>query len=124
MMPLIETSEKRECLNPTAVRGGDFDALLAVLDPDVVLRSDRGPGVSRVIRGARAVAEQARMFSRLAGSVQPVLVNGVAGIVSRLPGGQPFSVMAFTVKGDKIVEIDVLGDPARLRRLGLTVLND
>lgn len=72
-----------------------------------------------VIRGAQPVAEQARMFSRLAGSVQPVLVNGTAGIVSWLPSGQPFSVMAFTIKSARIVEIDVFGDPARLRRLHL-----
>jgi RNA polymerase sigma factor (sigma-70 family) len=124
--PDADLSSQREVVDAflTAVRGGDFDALLAVLDPDVVLRSDRGPGASRVIRGARAVAEQARMFSRLAGSVQPVLVNGVAGIVSWLPSGQLFSVMALTIKSAKIVEIGLLGDPARLRRLNLSVLND
>jgi RNA polymerase sigma-70 factor (ECF subfamily) len=105
-----------------AARGGDFEALLAVLDPDVVLRADRGPGASREIRGARAVAEQAATLSRLAEAVQPVLVNGAAGIVSWLPGGQPFSVMGFTVRRGKIVEIDVLGDPARLRQLDLTIL--
>jgi RNA polymerase sigma-70 factor (ECF subfamily) len=92
------------------------------LDPDVVLRADRGPGASREIRGARALAEQAATFSRLPESVQPVLVNGAAGIVSWLPGGQPFSVMGFTVRRGKIVEIDVLGDPARLRQLDLTIL--
>jgi RNA polymerase sigma-70 factor (ECF subfamily) len=70
------------------------------------------------------VAEQALFYSRLAQSVQPVLVNGVAGIVSRLPGGQPFSVMGFTVRHGKIAEIDVFRDPERLRRLGLTVSND
>jgi RNA polymerase sigma-70 factor (ECF subfamily) len=105
-----------------AARSGDFEALLAVLDPDVVLRADRGPGASREIRGARAVAEQAATLSRLAEAVQPVLVNGAAGIVSWLPGGQPFSVMGFTVRRGKIVEIDVLGDPARLRQLDLTIL--
>jgi hypothetical protein len=107
-----------------AVRVGSFEALLEVLDPDVVLRSDRIPGGLKEIRGARTVAEQALMFSRLAQSVQPVLVNGTAGIVSWLPGGQPFSVMGFTVRGSRIVEIDVLGDPARLSRLDLTVLRD
>jgi RNA polymerase sigma-70 factor (ECF subfamily) len=64
------------------------------------------------------------MFSRLAQSVQPVLVNGAAGIVSWLPGGQPFSVMGFIVRNNKIVEIDVLRDPARLSRLDLRILND
>ena len=109
----------------TAVRGGDFDSLLAVLDPDIVLRSDRGPDAARLIRGARAVAEQARMFSQLelAASVQPILVNGVAGIVSWLPSGQPFSVMGFTVSQERIVEIIVLGDPERLKRLDLTAFS-
>jgi len=69
------------------------------------------------------VAEQALMFSRLAQSVQRVLVNGTAGIVSWLPGGQRLSVMGFTVRGGRIVEIDVLSEPARLSRLDLTVFN-
>ena len=106
-----------------AVRGGSLEALLEVLDPDVVLRSDRIPGGLKQIKGARIVADQALMFSRLVGSVQPVLVNGAAGIVSWLPGGQPFSVMGFTVRGSRIVEMDVLGDPARLSRLDFTVFN-
>jgi RNA polymerase sigma factor (sigma-70 family) len=124
-VPDVDLKRQRKVVDAfvAAARGGDFDALLAVLDPDVVLRSDRGPGAFRVIRGARAVADQARVFSRLAGSVQPALVNGAAGIVSWLPGGQPLSVMGFTIKSGKIVEIDVLGDPDRLRRLDLTVLN-
>jgi RNA polymerase sigma-70 factor, ECF subfamily len=102
-----------------AVRGGDFEALLGVLDPDVILRSDRGSAASRIIRGARAVAGQALMFSKLAEYVQPVLVSGAAGIVSWRPGGQPFSVMGFTVRNGKIAEINVLGDPERLARLDL-----
>jgi hypothetical protein len=64
------------------------------------------------------------MFSRLAESVHPVLVNGAAGFVSWRPGGQLFSVMGFTIRGNTIVEIDVMRDPARLSRLDLTVLND
>jgi hypothetical protein len=110
-----------------AARGGDLDALLAVLDPDVVVRADRGavpPGASIAVRGARAVAEQALTFSRLVQFARPVLVNGAAGIVSWLPGGQPFSVMGFTIKRGKIVEIDMLADPVRLRQLDLTVLGD
>jgi RNA polymerase sigma-70 factor, ECF subfamily len=106
-----------------AARGGDLDALLAVLDPDIVLRGDRGgvpPRASRVVRGARAVAGQAITFARLAHFVQPVLVNGAPGIVSRLSDGRPLSVMGFTVRLGKIVEIDVLADPARLRELDLT----
>jgi RNA polymerase sigma factor (sigma-70 family) len=106
-----------------AARGGDLDALLAVLDPDVVVRADRGAvpaGASRELRGARAVAEQALTFSRLAHSARAALVNGAAGIVSWLPNGQPFSVMGFTVRRRRIVEIDILADPARLRALDLT----
>ena len=106
-----------------AARGGDFDALLAVLDPDVVLRADRGAvaaGASREIRGARAVAEQALSFSQLPLLIRPVLVNGSAGLVSWLPGGRPFSVIGFTIARGKIVEIDILADPERLRRLDLT----
>jgi RNA polymerase sigma-70 factor (ECF subfamily) len=124
--PDADLSRQREVVDAflAAVRSGDFDALLAVLDPDVALRSDRGAGASKEVRGARAVAKQALFFSRLAASVQPVLVNGAAGIVSWLPGGQPFSIMAFTIKRGRIVEIDVLGDPARLQRLNLAVLND
>jgi len=95
---------------------------VAVLDPEIVLRSDHIPGGLKELRGARVVAEQALMFSRLAASIQPVLVNGVAGIVSWRLGGQPFSVMAFTIRRGRIVEMDVLRDPARLSRLDLTIL--
>src|ERR671912_2442359 len=81
-----------------ASRDGDLGALLAVLDPDVVLRADPGAaGAWREVRGARAVAEQARAFSRLGQFSRRALVNGVAGIVSRAPGGPTFSVMGFTV---------------------------
>src|SRR5512132_3560653 len=99
-----------------AARGGDFDALLAVLDPDVVLRADRGavpPGASRQVRGAPAAAEQALSFSALARFAQPALVNGAAGIVA-VRGGRLISVLGFTVTGGKIVEIDILADPERL----------
>jgi RNA polymerase sigma factor (sigma-70 family) len=109
-----------------AARRGDFDALVAVLDPDVMLRADRGavpvsPG--RVVRGAPAVARQALTFARLALFVRPALVNGTAGVVVA-SGGRPFSVMGFTVRGGRIVEIDVLADPARLRQLDLALLDD
>ena len=108
-----------------AARGGDFEALLAVLDPEVVLRADRGgvvAGASREVRGARAVAEQALSFSQLSQFAQKVLVNGAAGIVAWLPGGRPFAVMGFTVRRNKIVEIDILADPTRLRQLDLADL--
>jgi RNA polymerase sigma factor (sigma-70 family) len=109
-----------------AAREGDFDALVAVLDPDVVLRADSGAlraGASREIHGANAVAEQALMFKRLARFARPALVNGTAGIVTAR-AGTLYSVMGFTVAGGKIVEIDILADPARLREIDLTVLDD
>jgi RNA polymerase sigma factor (sigma-70 family) len=111
-----------------AARDGDFEALLAVLDPDVVLRADSGAvsagtARSRVVRGARTVAEQALAFSELGRFARPVLVNGAAGLVAT-PGGQPVSVLGFTVARGMIVEIDILADPARLRRLDLSALDD
>ncbi len=122
----VDITQQRKVVDAflAAVRAGDFERLVAVLDPDVVLRSDHIPGGLKETHGARTVAEQALMFSRLAESVQPVLVNGAAGIVSWRAGGQVFSVMGFTIKGNQIVEIDVLRDPVRLSRLDLTGLND
>ena len=104
-----------------AARDGDFDALLAVLDPDVVLRAEHA-GASREVRGAPAVAGSALSFAWLAESARPVLVNGAAGVVAA-PHGHPFSVLGFTVTRGKIVEIDILADPGRLRRLDLTDLD-
>jgi RNA polymerase sigma-70 factor (ECF subfamily) len=104
-----------------AARGGDFDALVAVLDPDVVLRSDGGPGhpeLSTVIRGAQTVARGALAFSRLALVVRPVLVNGSPGFVA-FDDGRPFSVLGFTIRGGKVVEMHVLRDPERLAALDL-----
>lgn len=125
-IPEVDLTQQRKVVDAflTAVRGGDFEALLAVLDPDVVLRSDHIPAGLKEIRGARTIAEQALMFSRLAESAQPVLVNGAVGIVGWLPSGQPFSVMVFNVRGGRIVEIDVVRDRDRLSRLDLTVLHD
>lgn len=107
-----------------AARGGDFDALLAVLDPDIVLRADTGAvpmGTQRKFHGARTVAEQAMAFSSRAQFAQPALVNGAAGIVA-VEHGRPLAVMAFVVAREKIVEIDVLSDRRRLRQLDLTFL--
>jgi RNA polymerase sigma-70 factor (ECF subfamily) len=109
-----------------ASRDGDFDALVAVLDPDVVLRSDGGvarPGVSLVIRGGKAAAERALTFGRLFPFVRPALINGTAGVVVA-QAGRPLSVMAFTVSDNRIVEIDVVADPVRLEQLDLAVLDD
>jgi RNA polymerase sigma factor (sigma-70 family) len=109
-----------------ASREGDFDELVALLDPDVVVRADYGAapaGASRQVRGARAVAKQALSFSRLIPFAQPALVNGTAGIVVAR-NGRPVTIMGFTVKHGRITEIDILADPARLRQLDLTALND
>jgi RNA polymerase sigma-70 factor (ECF subfamily) len=109
-----------------AARDGDFDALLAVLDPDVVLRADAGvlPGaVSRLVRGAHAVAEQTFAFRQLAEFARPALVNGAYGLVTA-PGGVPVSVVGFTVAHGRIVEMNLLADPERLSRLDLTVLGE
>jgi RNA polymerase sigma factor (sigma-70 family) len=108
-----------------AARDGDFDALVAALDPDVVLRSDGGvarPGATHEVHGARAVAERALTFAHLSPYVRPALINGAAGVVVA-PRGRPFSVMGFTVAGGRIVAIDALADPERLAQLDLTVLD-
>jgi RNA polymerase sigma-70 factor (ECF subfamily) len=109
-----------------AARGGDFEALVAVLDPDVVLRADVGPLVAgglQVVRGAEAVARRALSYTPLGLVAQPALINGVPGGVSTRDG-EPVAVGAFTVKDGKIVAIDILADPERLRLLDLTVLED
>jgi hypothetical protein len=108
----------------SAARLGDFEALIAVLDPDVVLRSDRGalPG-SAVVRGAEAVAAQALMFADPSRLTRAALVNGAAGVVVTVDE-RPVSVMGFTVAEGKIVAIDALIDPERLGRLDLTALDD
>jgi len=105
-----------------AVQNGDFGALVAVLDPDIVLRADGGAvkGMSRVVRGAQAVVAQAAAFSKIASSNQLVLVNGDIGVVTRLPDGRLFSVIGFTIAGGKVVEMDILADPDRLGRLDLS----
>jgi RNA polymerase sigma-70 factor (ECF subfamily) len=109
-----------------AAREGDFEGLVAVLDPDIVLRADGGAltGASRVVRGASAVASQAAMFSssRVGLSNELVLVNGHLGFVSRRPDGRLFSVTGFTIAGGKIVEMDILADPERLNRLDLSAI--
>jgi RNA polymerase sigma-70 factor (ECF subfamily) len=126
--PDVDLARQREVVDAflAAARGGDFDALVAVLDPDVVLRVDRGalrPGGSSEVRGAPAVAEQVRTFASLARFARPALVNGAAGFVVA-PRGRPVAVAGFTVAGGRIAEIDLLADPARLGALDLTVLDD
>ena len=109
-----------------AAREGDFERLVSVLDPDVVLHADIGPSVpdGRIeLHGVEAVANQARTYSRFGLVIRPALVNGAAGIVT-FRDGEPFSVGAFTVMGGRIVEIDFLADPERVRQVDLTVLED
>jgi RNA polymerase sigma factor (sigma-70 family) len=124
-----DPAQQREVVDAflAAARDGDFEGLVAVLDPDVVLRVDRGAmpmprGASREVHGARAVAEQARSFASLAPFAKPALVNGAAGFVVARQG-RPFSVAGFTIAGGKIVEIDLLADSERLRDLDLTMLD-
>jgi RNA polymerase sigma-70 factor (ECF subfamily) len=107
-----------------ATRAGDFEALLAVLDPDVVLRADAHAipsGVATLLRGAQAVAEGAMASAARARHTEPALLNGSVGLVLA-PDGVPLVALAFVVAGGRITEIDVIGDPDRLRRLELAPL--
>ncbi|MET0228212.1 MAG: RNA polymerase sigma factor SigJ [Actinomycetes bacterium] len=107
-----------------AARGGDLDALVALLDPDVVLRADFGarrPAASRVVRGAAAVARQAVLGALPGADLHPALVNGAAGAVVTV-GGRPFAVLGFTVAEGRILEIDAIADPERVRRVAAAVL--
>jgi ketosteroid isomerase-like protein len=109
-----------------AARGGDFDALVALLDPDVVLRSDAGarrPAASVVIRGAAAVARQAIGSAQPGARMRPAVVNGAAGVVITVRG-RPVAVVGFTVAEGKIVEIDAIADPGRVRRIAAAVPTD
>jgi RNA polymerase sigma factor (sigma-70 family) len=98
-----------------AAREGDFEALLRVLDPDVVLRNSSADALS-IVRGAAAVASGAVTFQRLALVSRPVVVNGTAGVAAYVDGA-PYSVAAFTVVDDRIVAIDIVTDPVRLHGL-------
>lgn len=119
--PDVDLARQRAVVDAfhAAARGGGFDALLAVLDPEVVLRSDRPEGLL-VVRGAEGVAAQAQMFAQLGVVERPVVVNGVAGSVSVLDG-KAIGVLAYTVVGGRIVEIDIVADPERLARLGVAL---
>jgi RNA polymerase sigma factor (sigma-70 family) len=124
-VPDADLTRQREVVDAflAASRGGDFDALLAVLDPDVVLRADRAAvqmGASREVRGAAAVADT---FSGRARAAQPALVNGAVGLVWAT-GGRPRIVFGFTITRGKIVEIVLVADPDRLRQLDMAILHD
>jgi RNA polymerase sigma-70 factor (ECF subfamily) len=126
--PERDLARQRVAVNAffAAARAGDLDALVAVLHPDVVLRADFSPsrpGRSSVIRGAAAVAAQARLGASPAAELHPALVNGAAGVVITMRG-RPFAVLAFTVADGKIVEIDAIGDSERVRRVAAAVLPD
>jgi RNA polymerase sigma-70 factor (ECF subfamily) len=120
--PDADRTRQREVVEAflAASRGGDFDALLAVLDPDVVVRGDDGAvpaGAERELHGAPAVARQ---FLGRAHGARPALVNGAVGAIASA-GGRLFVVMGFTIRGGKIVEIDVLADRERLSKLRLSI---
>jgi RNA polymerase sigma-70 factor (ECF subfamily) len=121
----LETQRKVADAFAAAAREGDFEALLELLDPHVVLRVDLGPVPARVpreVRGAEAVASRAMAGARLDLEVRPALVNGVAGLVATRDG-EPFSVAAITVRNRRIVAMDILADRDRLRELDLTLLD-
>jgi RNA polymerase sigma factor (sigma-70 family) len=127
-VPDADLDAQREVVEAflAAARDGDFDRLVAVLDPDVVLRADLGPlpaGRAREVRGAEAVAGQAVMYSRLGLVMKHALINGAAGMVA-VRDGQPFSVGGVIIRGGRIVEMDILADPERIARLDLTILED
>ncbi len=132
-VPDPDVARQREVVDAffAAAREGDFDALVAVLDPGVVLRIDAGdtrPTASMAIRGADAVAQQAltgltSALRAVAVRVYPALVNGAAGVIV-IVRGRPFIVMGFTIVNGKIAEIDAVGDPERVRTLTAAVLND
>ena len=107
-----------------AARGGDFDALVELLHPDVVLRADFGAKrreASRLVRGAAAVAGQSLKGVIPNADLHPALVNGAAGVVISIKG-RPFAIMGFTIADGKIVEVDAIADPERVGRLAAEVL--
>ncbi|MFB7374659.1 RNA polymerase sigma factor SigJ [Streptomyces sp. NPDC056222] len=126
--PAPDLTRQRQVVDAfmAASQGGDFEGLLAVLDPDVVLRADGGKvlaAASRLIRGAEAVVNQALTFARFRRAYRKVLVNGAPGIVSYVDG-QRAGLMSFTVVDERIVEIQIIVDPERLATLGLPGLED
>jgi len=125
--PDADLDAQREVVDAfiAAARGGDFETLLEVLDPDVVLRADRGAaaiGSATVVRGAANLARQAMAFSRLDLEVRRALVNGAAGTVS-LRDGKPFTIAGFTIRNRRIVEMNVIADPEALRHVDVTILD-
>jgi RNA polymerase sigma-70 factor (ECF subfamily) len=107
----------------TALRAGDFEGLIAVLDPDVVVQTDiaGATGAPREVRGARNWAKGAVAFSRMAQAVQPALINGVVGLILA-PGGRLARALSFTIERGKITRVEVIGDPNRLNQLEVRVV--
>ncbi len=125
-VPDADRSRHREVVDAffAAARDGDLEGLLAVLDPEVVVRADGGasrPEVTGIERGARTVASRAMMFAQPAAELLPVLVNGATGVVV-MADGRPVTIMGFTVRGGVIAEIDALADPERVAALDLSAL--
>jgi RNA polymerase sigma-70 factor (ECF subfamily) len=122
--PVVDLATQRRVLDAftSAARNGDFEALVSVLDPDVTLRADAGPdGASTLIHGAVAVASQAVAFRRHEVDQTVVLVNGVVGLLS-LKDGRPMSVFSPVIRDGRIVEINILADPARVAALDLSAV--
>ncbi|MER8042458.1 RNA polymerase sigma factor SigJ [Streptomyces sp. NPDC094032] len=121
--PAPDLARQREVVDAflAASQAGDFQGLLTVLDPDVVLRADGGTllkAASKLVHGAEAVTAQALTFAKFRHAARPVVVNGAAGLIS-LTHGHPVGLMAFTITDDRIVQIDILADPERLTALGV-----
>ena len=125
-VPDADLATQREVVEAflAAGREGDFEALVAVLDPDVVLRADGGaafPHASALVRGARDIAGRAMAFDQPSPALRPALVNGLTGVLVTVEE-RPFAIMAFNVSGDKIVEVYVMADPQRLPQLNLAAV--
>lgn len=128
VVPDADLARQRKVVDAfiAASRSGDMEALLAVLDPDVVLRVDAAAvpqGSPRVLRGAATVAGGARAFSARSQFIQAALVNGTVGVVMA-PRGRLFGVGVLTIRGDRILEMDLVADPDRLARIEIAVLED
>ncbi|MER7956802.1 RNA polymerase sigma factor SigJ [Streptomyces sp. NPDC096030] len=126
--PAPDIARQRQVVDAfmAASHGGDFEGLLAVLDPDVVLRVDGGKALaaaSGLVRGAEAVVNQALMYARFRRDYRKVLVNGAPGIVSYVDG-ELFGLMAFTVVDERIVQMQIIADPDRMAALGVPALDD
>jgi RNA polymerase sigma-70 factor (ECF subfamily) len=124
-VPQAELHAQRQIVNAflTALQGGDFEALVAVLDPDVVVRAEAGAGVPpSEIRGAEVWARSAIAFSRMAQGVRAALINGAPGLVLA-PRGRLLRALSFTFEKGKISRVEVIADPARLKGLELSVLS-